>query len=252
MSNSSKLKIKKIIEKFHNVNSDEKIKIIRNLAESREIEFISDDDAKEFAKIIASDADEKVRTEAAIFLGNLKLIQLGDIVIKLAEDDDPAVKMEAIIALGKLGSNGFMKSKSILENLLKDQNYFIRKYAIKALGFCGDNNSIDLLLPIFNERKVDLEIKELIAETIGEIGGSYAFSILKEWAQAGEMEVRREAINALGKLANENAVELLIKIYKRKDEYKVIKNYAKHALKQILEHQKMKYLNLKKKLDKIL
>jgi len=162
---------------------------------------------------------------------------------------DPAVRMEAANALGIIGSAGFPGSKQTLEKLITDDNYRVKKYAVKALGMCGDSKSIDILVEIFNKEETALELKELIAQTIGYIGGGHAMEILNLWVTAGSMEVRREAINALGLIGSQAAVDVLIKIANDKKDDKVIVNYAKAALKNIINVAKDRYMELKKKIE---
>ena len=66
------------------------------------------------------------------------------------------------------------------------------------------------------------------------------------------MEVRREAIKALGFIGSETAVDRLIKIIKDKKEAKIIKNHARFALKTIVEKARKNYLELEKKIKNAL
>ena len=168
----------------------------------------------------------------------------------LAEEN--AVKMEAAIALGRLGRKGYSESKEVLHGMLNENNFNVRKYVIKSLGSCGERDTIDLLVEIFNREESSLETKQVIAEAIGNIGGSYAMQVLKSWIFENSMEVRREALNALGNSPNEAALDILIDIMNDKKESKVIKGYAAVALKKIVSIAKNNYLTLKKRVEKAL
>jgi HEAT repeat protein len=97
-----------------------------------------------------------------------------------------------------------------------------------------------------------IELKELIANTIGQIGGSRSIEILKELSKEGRVEIRRAAIKALGELRNTVALDLLGKIYNDKKEDKVIKAFAEEAIKKIIEGARTAYLNLKQRAEDIL
>jgi HEAT repeat protein len=197
----------------------------------------------------ATDEDERVRTQTAICLGELGDIRAGDTLLRLARDVDPAVRMESANALGIIGGAGFPAAKGTLEKMIADENYRVKKYAVKGLGLCGDSKSIDILVEIFNKNETALELKEFIAQSIGHIGGGHAMEVLNTWVNNGSMEVRREAVNALGVIGSQAAVDCLVKIVNDKEEDKVIVNYAKAALKNIVNVAKDRYLELKKKIE---
>ncbi|MHA1727362.1 MAG: HEAT repeat domain-containing protein, partial [Promethearchaeota archaeon] len=183
--------------------------------------------------------------------GKIGEITAGNGLINLLEKEkDIVVKMEAVTSLGILGEKGYEDAKTVLERLIsKETNFRIRKYAIKALGKCGDKETIILLKDKFNNEDPSIETKELIANAIGEIGGGTAIKILKSWALNGKMEVRREIIKALGNIASEATVDLLIHIMKDKRENKVIRKYAKASLKNIIQVSKQKHFSLKKRIE---
>lgn len=236
----------KVISKLREGNIDS---IINGLAE---LGKIKDPSVLDEVIKFANDSSERVRTQVAICLGELGDINAGKTLLKLSLDEDDAVRMEAAQSLGILGSKGYREAKLPLEKLIGDKNYRVRKYAIKALGMCGDSETIQKLVEIFDKKETSIEIKEIIANSIGQIGGSYAISLLKGWVEEGSMEVRREAIHALGILGNQAAVDILIKVLDDKAEDKVIKNYAKQALKDIEQNARENYLALKKRIEKYL
>ena len=239
-------KTDKLVAKLHDKDPKIKIMVLIELGKLRDTTAISS------IYKTATDEDERVRTQTAICLGQIGSIDAGSILIQLSEDEDNAVKMEAANALGILGARGYSKSKDALELMLNDENFNVRKYAIAALGSSGDNQTIDKLVEIFKLKKSSLETKQQISSTVGKIGGSYAMEVLKSWIIEGSMEVRRDALNALGSIANEAAVDILIEIVKDKKEDKIIKNYAKAALKNIIKVAKDNYLNLKNSIEKLL
>ncbi|MCP4764402.1 MAG: HEAT repeat domain-containing protein [archaeon] len=236
-------KVDKYLKKLHEKDSEIKIKALIELGNLKDSEGVTQ------IFRTAEDEDERVRTQTAITLGQIGDIQAGEIILKLAIDDDPAVRMEAATSLGVFGARGYSPSKEALENMLNEENYRVRKYAIIALGNCGERDTIDKLSEIFTRDKTSTELKEAIATSIGKIGGSHAMEILNSWVLTGTMEVRRDVINALGTIANEAAADVLIHLMTDEKEDKVIRKHAKEALKNIVKVAKDNYINLKNRIE---
>ena len=241
------MKIEKYISKLD--DNDPRIRISSLVELGRKKDPIS---VSYILKIARKEKNEDVRAQIAICLGEIGSIEAGNVLIEFTKDSEPLVRMEAASSLGIIGARGFTEAKISLERLISDKNYTVRKNAIKALGLCGNHETITRLLGIFEKEGSSIEIKAVIAQTIGQIGGSHAMKILTEWALKGSMEVRRETINALGMLGDEDTVDLLIHIMREKREDKVIRNYAREALKNIVTVARDKYLIIRKKIENYL
>lgn len=238
------MKIEKYLSKLDDNNSQVRISSLVELGRKKDPESVS-----YILKIAGKEENEDVRAQIAICLGEIGSIEAGNVLIEFTKDSEPLVRMEAASSLGIIGAKGFTEAKISLERLIPDNIYTVRKNAIKALGFCGDHDTVTQLLGIFEKEGSSIEIKSIIAQTIRQIGGSHAMKILTTWALKGSMEVRRETINALGMLGDENTVDLLIKIMREKREDKVIRNYAREALKSIVTVARNRYLTIRKKIE---
>jgi HEAT repeat protein len=241
------MRLEKLYERLESQNPKDRIKALIEMAKEKDSESLV-----RIYKLAESEEDDRVRSQIAICLGQIANPNSGPVLMKLSHDSDITVKMEAVTALGILGGRGFTEAKDRLEKLINDENFTVKKYSIKALGSCGDMVTIEKLNEIYDKDDTSVELKSYIAQSIGEIGGSRAMELLNSWAIRGLMEVRREAIRALGTIADDVAVDLLVHIMNEKREDKIIRKYAKAALINIVVVAKEKYEKLKRRIESYL
>lgn len=168
-------------------------------------------------------------------------------IIELLEDNEDDIRIEAIEALGKIGSREAIEP--LLNFLSKDSNdiYREKKAAIEALGKIGRKESIQPLLKILSEdpkeimREEALKALELINDTsiapvllkmlksdsndnirsnsariLGLFGGSIAISALSEALESDpDIHVRSSAARALCLIGTQKSKSYLIKAAKK-------------------------------------
>jgi HEAT repeat protein len=201
---------------------------------------------------LLTDLDDDVRLEAVIAIGKIGEANVGPELLPFIETKDIPFLMELIHTLGILGANGFSKAASIIEEFINHSNFRVRKFSIQALSQCGTSDSIEKVYTIFKEENTPIEIKEEIANTISQIGGSRAIEILSDLVREGQMEIRRAAIKGLGESKSPAALEILGKILQDKKEDKIIRNYTEDAVKKIIEGARTTYIRIKERAEEFL
>jgi HEAT repeat protein len=243
----------KILPRLSEPNSDLQIKTLRELAEMKAGECIPD------IIRLAQSGEDSVKLEAMVALGKIADPKSGEEILPFLEKkDDVPFLMEVITTLGTIGANGFTGAAKALHPMLDHEHYRVRKFAIQALGNCGNVESIDALYSHFQKEDVSMETKEAIALSIGQIGGSRAMEILTNLVLPSEKshvlskEVRRAAIQALGDMRSPRALEVLGKVYNDDEEDKVIRKYAEAAIRKTIDGAKEWYLRIKDRAETIL
>ncbi len=170
---------------------------------------------------LLEDPEEKVRIEAIKTLGILDAQISAKDIAKFLNDKSEMVRLEAIKTLGKL------KFPDVLDSLtesLKDKNSFIRREAVGALGRIGDNKSIEPLLKLLEDENRNVVLRTIKA--LGEIGGERAIDPLIKLLKSDDEFIKWEAMWALGRSKTPKAENLLIEALEEKDE-KIIRGAAK-------------------------
>jgi HEAT repeat protein len=157
---------------------------------------------------LLKDPDWVVRREAAITLGEMGDERCAEPLCRALYDGDWQVREVAIDALGQIGSPAVEK----LIKLLRDWD--VRKYAIIALGKIRDERVLDpLMQQLRNE-----EFKEYATNALVEVGQP-AVPRLIEALKDKDDNVRKEAVLALGRIKQPEAVDSLIGMLADKDWY---------------------------------
>ena len=230
-----------------------RIRALRELGQLKATECLTD-----IIRVIEKDPDDDVKVEAVRVIGQIQDIHAGSVLLPILTTDDIPMVMEAVVSLGILGAHGFTDGLVPLERLLSHSHFTVRKYAIEAMGKCGNSGTIDKLYAHFKREDVSIETRQLVATAIGHIGGSKAINILQNLVlPTGEinelqMEVRRAAIYALGEARTPVALEVLGKVYRNKKEHKVVRKYTEDAIKKTIEGAKSHFMSIKKRAEDIL
>jgi HEAT repeat protein len=165
-------------------------------------------------KVMRNDTSEGVREQAANVLGQLKPDSVNavkaaeDMVEALRAEKDLAVRRELIagvIRFGKLAKDAVRP----LTLLLKDADPATRALAADALGrFSGDaKDAIGDLLPLLKDadKSVNLAAVFAIGRVQPDDTAPAAAALIEVFKTASEMDMRREALVALGLLADHSA-----------------------------------------------
>jgi len=148
---------------------------------------------------LLKDPDWVVRREAAITLGEMGDERCVEPLCRALRDGDWQVREVAIEGLGQIGS----PAVELLIKLLRDWD--VRKYAIAALGKIRDERVLDpLMLQLRND-----EFKDDAVNALVELGGPAVARLINALKDKDE-NVRKQAVLALGRIKNVEAIDPLI------------------------------------------
>jgi HEAT repeat protein len=159
------------------------------------------------------DTDPKVRTKAALALGQIGSAAVPELIIAL-RSPDKYVRREAVWALAKIGPEA-ASAVFALAKVLRDTDAPVRKGAARALGQIGREARSAIPLLIEALKNSDLLFCRLVAWALGKIGAS-AVPALMRALNHPDKYVRREAAWALGHIGPESrsAIGILTTILK--------------------------------------
>jgi HEAT repeat protein len=157
---------------------------------------------------LLKDPDWVVRREAAITLGEMGDERCAEPLCHALYDGDWQVREVAIDALGQIGSPAVDK----LIKLLRDWD--VRKYAILALGKIRDERVLD---PLMHQLRNE-EFKDDATNALVELGQP-AVPRLIEALKDKDDNVRKQAVLALGRIKQTEAIDPLIAMLADKDWY---------------------------------
>jgi HEAT repeat protein len=148
---------------------------------------------------LLKDPDWVVRREAAITLGEMGDERCVEPLCRALRDGDWQVREVAIEGLGQVGS----PAVELLIKLLRDWD--VRKYAITALGKIRDERVLDpLMLQLRND-----EFKDDAVNALVELGQPALSRLIKALKDKDET-VRKQAVLALGRIKESEAIDPLI------------------------------------------
>ena len=150
---------------------------------------------------LLKDPDWVVRREAAITLGEMGDERCVEPLCRALRDGDWQVREVAIEGLGQIGS----PAAELLIKLLRDWD--VRKYAIAALGKIRDERVLDpLMLQLRND-----EFKDDAVNALVELGQPALSRLIKALKDKDE-NVRKQAVLALGRIKEAEAIDPLIEM----------------------------------------
>jgi len=150
---------------------------------------------------LLKDPDWVVRREAAITLGEMGDERCVEPLCHALRDGDWQVREVAIEGLGQIGS----PAVELLIRLLRDWD--VRKYAIAALGKIRDERVLDpLMLQLRND-----EFKDDALNALVELGQPALSRLIKALKDKDE-NIRKQAVLALGRIKEAEAIEPLIEM----------------------------------------
>ena len=169
---------------------------------------------------LLKDEDWAVRREAVVTLGEMGDERCVEPVVRALRDGDWQVREAAIEACGMIGS----PCAEPLIKLLRDWD--VRRTIISALGKIKDERVLD---PLIHQLRSD-EFYEIATEALAELGKP-AVPKLIEALKDRDQITRKQAVSALGRIGDPEAVDALIGMLKNPDWE--IRLYAAAALEKI-------------------
>jgi len=146
-------------------------------------------------------------------------------IIAALKDEDMYVRKGAVIALGEIGDE---RAVEPLIATLKDEDSNVRKNAAEALGKIGNERAVEPLKQALKDKSKDVQI--WVAFGLYKLGDTQKIEFLITALTNEDGGIRRAAAGALGELKDPRAVEPLISALKDEDS-----NVRKNATKALLE-----------------
>jgi HEAT repeat protein len=177
---------------------------VEPVTEPTELGLLEEEKVKDEIEIqidLLKDPDWVVRREAAITLGEMGDERCVEPLCHALRDGDWQVREVAIEGLGQIGS----PAVELLIRLLRDWD--VRKYAIAALGKIRDERVLDpLMLQLRND-----EFKDDALNALVELGQPALSRLIKALKDKDE-NIRKQAVLALGRIKEAEAIEPLIEM----------------------------------------
>lgn len=177
---------------------------VEPVTEPTELVLLEEEKVKDEIEIqidLLKDPDWVVRREAAITLGEMGDERCVEPLCHALRDGDWQVREVAIEGLGQIGS----PAVELLIRLLRDWD--VRKYAIAALGKIRDERVLDpLMLQLRND-----EFKDDALNALVELGQPALSRLIKALKDKDE-NIRKQAVLALGRIKEAEAIEPLIEM----------------------------------------
>lgn len=145
-------------------------------------------------------------------------------LIKILERNDLTGQY---LAAGQLGRLGDQRAVEPLIAVLNLGDSVTSKWAMAALGDIGDNRAVDHLIPLLKG-----ENRWIAAEALGKIGDKRAYESIVPLVRDSDVYARAHAVEAIGCLGNEKAVDLLHEILRtERDEW--VRGMAMNSLQEL-------------------
>jgi HEAT repeat protein len=169
---------------------------------------------------------EADRERAARVLWRIGSPSVDSLIVVLQEKGTtPEMRASAAYALGVIGDKRAIKS---LTSLLRDERYFVRLQAARALSQMGDA-ALDQLLEMSNSSTPST--REAAVEALGSGGSSRALDRVIDALSDSNSNVRAAAVRALGESASERGVAPLLTLMR--DESSTLRAQASVSLARL-------------------
>jgi HEAT repeat protein len=158
-----------------------------------------------------SDFDDNLKPEIILALGDLKDPSAIDPLLDILEDsgEDPTWRRYACASLGKIADPSVLPN---IKEILFEEDAIMRSYAVGALRYFDTAEINPLLISALKDSFWRVRVSA--AQGLGEKKVEEAVPILIFKAEKDpENNVREEAVQALGEIANQPALEALRKLY---------------------------------------
>lgn len=164
------------------------------------------------------------RLLALVALRNLPTSEAFPLIKPMLFDDCLPVRT---MAIRSLTSHPSAEAVSLLVQLLDDPNYEIRAGAAGALGYVGDDNTVQALSRIFWE-DTEWLVRFSAAVSLGNLQDPRAYAVLLHALEHTEVIVQQAAIAALGEIKAFDALDTLLCFVQSEDW--MVRQYLANAL----------------------
>lgn len=149
--------------------------------------------------------DWVVRMHAARAVGRLGNPRSVETLVLLLQDKVPAVRDEAVAALGSLGESAVEPLVKVLE----DQDWRVRLRATEALCVLKSSTAVEPLVGLL-QHDPDTAVRQEAARALGHIGDGAAVDALLGVVEEPRLQVR--VIEALGRIGDRRVLPLLFRL----------------------------------------
>lgn len=189
---------------------------------------------------LKEDSSAEVRAATAVALGKFALLcELGKLPTHFKEKIYTALlnawgtKVEATLvkrrALEAISPSNLPRVRELIEQAYHSNDIKLKASAIYAMGRNCDSTWLNILLAELNNDEA--EVRYEVANACGELGSEEAVSLLIKLTKDKDNQVQEAAIKALGEIGGEEAKQALIKLTKNPQPR--IREAAKSALKEV-------------------
>lgn len=142
------------------------------------------------------DKDEDVRKMIADILGNIKRPEAVALLLEMLKDPCSNVRCSAAEGLGRIGDSSVVQP---LIDLLIDEEW-VALFAAGALGMIGDSRAVKPLIPLIASTNIEVQIMAI--EALGHIGGEGAIEGLLGALNSASPEAMSTVIKGIVRLAH--------------------------------------------------
>ncbi len=209
------------------------------------INYISDfgnDEITDYLITLINHDYEPLANAAIEAVGDSGKSSYGKVLLELLTDPDTtdSKKIHIINALGKLKYRKAVEEISkFLEKDYTD-NRSLKWKACTALGEIGDESSLPVLERIFSEN--DPYLRKYAIEALGYFPDKKTEDIIIQGLRDSSWRVRVSAADSLGRMKSKKAVPILIYKAGKDPDVKNVRNHAIESLAEIGTHEALEYL----------
>jgi HEAT repeat protein len=191
-------------------------------------------------------ADERLVTASMDLLIKLEDRESVPLLRSYAEDENPAIALKAVFALGELGSvdeTEFLRSLWESEDMASN----VRAEMLSALGKIGASESIPFLTGILQDENQERSFRWRACQALGSIGDPESLSAIEAALNDGDTILRTFAIRALREFDGDLVYEYFIDALR--DSFWRVRLAAIETLGERKEKQAVDILEYKAKND---
>jgi HEAT repeat protein/tRNA A-37 threonylcarbamoyl transferase component Bud32 len=182
--------------------------------------------------IAIKDNDWWVRSRAADALGRIGGKKVVDAVIQLIKDKDEYVRRSAIEIINATKDE---RTYDALVEALGDADWWVRERAVDGLAELGNQKAIPVLIKLLNKESANVQMVALLIKALAKLGAKEAIEPIIERLSAGSETVQREALQALGELADESEAPMVMEAIKSatEDAETEVRQHANKVMQQL-------------------
>lgn len=170
--------------------------------------------AEEITQALRKVLDERVRRNLTAALAGLETRAAEPTLVRLAGDDDSAVRMYAAQGLGRLKS----RNTQVLLPLLQDKSSGVRREAARALG-ASRNPKMGAALVKAAKAEQELEVRAAMLSAVGDTGDAKQVPALKTYLASDSESTRFAAARGLCRLGAQDGFAFAGKLLGAQDRF---------------------------------